>query len=422
MPEPLTPKLLAKLAKRPPDARREYRDAAFGEGGGQLVLRHEPTGRMTWSYVYYLPGGELRGKRPRRRLTIGRYPKVSLADAQRQAREWEDAVEGGEDPAAAVHGDRSFGELWSEFLERYAKPRKKSWRHDRWLAQRFVLDYRAHGSAVRFAERGVGAISRREVVRLLDAVLDQGYGRSANMVKSLLSQVFNFGADRGWIERSPIAGLRAPAETPPRSRILSDQEIAAFLRAASEQAGVRRRCAMPLVLVTAQRPGEVLTVEREEVDLERGLWRLPGTKTKTGQPNIVPLSPLAVGLFADALDHSLSEQRPFLRRKPAEHRRALFYDNDVRALRDGVEARLGEVPHWTPHDLRRTAYSGMTALGVPRVPVVEAVVNHVIPGAAAVYDRYDYLVEKTDALGRWAEHLEDLVEGRRRDNVVPISR
>lgn len=411
---------LRRLEGRAPKKRVEYRDQTFGEGSGQLILRHEPSGRMTWSYLYYVPGTAGKEKRPRRRLKIGRYPKVSLAAARRQAGEWAEAVERGADPAAERRGGQSFDDLWTEYLERYAKRRKKSWRHDRWVAGRFILDYRAHPSAPRFRDRPVAEITRREVVRLLDSIVDQGLDRSANVVKSLLSTVFNFGADRGWLEQSPIARLRNPAETPARSRVLSDQEIVAFWRACRSETTIRRRCALPLILVTAQRPGEVLTVERHELDLERALWSVPAEKTKTGQPNIVPLSPLAVLLFAEALAGPVSERRPFLRRKPAEHRRALIYDNDITPIREAMVEALDAVERWTAHDLRRTAYSGMTALGVPRIPTVEAVVNHVIPGTAGVYDRYDYLAEKTDALSRWSQHLENLAEGRRRDNVVPI--
>ena len=82
-----------------------------------------------------------------------------------------------------------------------------------------------------------------------------------------------------------------------------------------------------------------------------------------------------------------------------------------------------EIPHWTFHDLRRTAATGMAGLGIP-VRVTEAVLNHVSGtggGIVAVYQRHDYANEKRKALDSWSSFVSDLVEGRA-ENVVPIKR
>lgn len=419
--ERLTEKRLRDLARNPPERRAEYYDATFGEGSGQLILRHEVSGRLYWSFLYYVPERVEGGKRVRRRLNIGRYPRFSLAEAQRKAGEWEAAVEAGRDPGQARHGERSFSDLWTEYLERYAKREKRSWRQDKSLAERHLIRRRLNPKGPRFGDLPVEAITRHDVSVLLDAIMDEGYGRTANRVKSLLSSVFAFGADRGWVERSPLVGMRQPARLAARDRVLADEEIGAFWRACRGQESIRRRCGLPLVLVTAQRPGEVLTLQREDVDLDAGLWRLP--RTKSNREHLVPLSPLALRLFREAFADPFSPEYPFLRREPAAHRNPTFPVAEVDQVRAAMEGELGvESQRWVPHDLRRTAYSGMTGLGIPRFPVVEAVVNHAVPGVAGVYDRHDYLAPKTDALMRWADHLEDLFAGRRHDNVVALTR
>ena len=82
-----------------------------------------------------------------------------------------------------------------------------------------------------------------------------------------------------------------------------------------------------------------------------------------------------------------------------------------------------EIPHWTLHDLRRTAATGLQKLGVP-IEVVEAVLNHksgVVRGVAAIYGRHDFKEEKVRALGAWARSLKALVSGDAADNVVTLA-
>jgi integrase len=96
------------------------------------------------------------------------------------------------------------------------------------------------------------------------------------------------------------------------------------------------------------------------------------------------------------------------------------------AVADAAERERGEpvdIPHWTFHDLRRTAVTGMARLGFP-VQVVEALVNHAsgaVSGVAAVYNRHDYAPEKRAALDAWARYVLDLTGERKADNVVPLT-
>ncbi len=77
--------------------------------------------------------------------------------------------------------------------------------------------------------------------------------------------------------------------------------------------------------------------------------------------------------------------------------------------------------NFTPHDLRRTAASGMTSLGIPRL-VVGKLLNHAEPGVTAIYDRHGYDAEKRHALEAWAAHLESILSGKpKADNVVALA-
>jgi integrase len=75
----------------------------------------------------------------------------------------------------------------------------------------------------------------------------------------------------------------------------------------------------------------------------------------------------------------------------------------------------------TPHDLRRTAASNMTALGISRL-VASKILNHVETGVTAVCNRHGYDAEKCHALEAWSARLEEIVSGKpATSNVVPLA-
>src|SRR5690606_7514083 len=129
-------------------------------------------------------------QRQQRRLSLGIYPAVSLAEARRAAREALAAMVMGEDPAEKKQVKRrvpTFGEVFEEYLERYAKPRKRSWREDQRMGRKDVLP--------EWKDTPIDEIRRRDVIELLDSIADRPAGVLANRIRALLSKVFNFAID-----------------------------------------------------------------------------------------------------------------------------------------------------------------------------------------------------------------------------------
>jgi integrase len=414
-PEMPTVRITAKFLKalKPGERRVEYRDSTFGEGSGQLVLRVEPSGKTTWSFVYYIPGTTRR-----RRVRIR---ERELEAVRRVAGELEDRVARGADPATEGAMSTTFGAAW----ESYGKQRGShhaGWRGMHCIVERHLLPFKG-SRGVPLAERNLADIGRRDVVEVLSAIMDDDKAATCAKAKSAMSSVWSWAMAAGYVETSPLFrlslqslyGRRYTQSVVPRERILTDEEIVTVWTRCREAISTRTSCALLLVLVTGQRPGEVLATDAHEVDLERGLWTIPPVKDegrskqrgKSGRGNVVPLSPQATALWREAIAIPVGKDGRIFRAS----RTVKFNDNRIAKVRKGME-------HWTPHDLRRTAYSGMTALGFPRVPVVEAVVGHAIPGVAGVYDRYSYLAEKTAALLAWGQHLDDLIVGRQ--TLAPV--
>ena len=207
------------------------------------------------------------------------------------------------------------------------------------------------------------------------------------------------------LDVSPSVGITPEAETS-RDRLLSDDEIRAVWKA-FETEGYPYGPLFKLMLVTAQRRGEVAGIRRCEI--EGDAWRLPGARTKGGAGHLVPLSSLALEIICSLPyigDHLFTSGR----RLDADGKNS---DKPVIAFRK-AKARcdlMSRVENWRLHDLRRTAATNMRRLGTDRL-TVSKVLNHAESGITQVYDRYGADAEKRDALELWCQRVRYIVEER----------
>jgi integrase len=261
-------------------------------------------------------------------------------------------------------------------------------------------------------------VTRRQLIGLLDGIVERGAPVTANRVYSLVSQLFTWAAAKDLIPASPMAGVERPGgEERPRQRVLTADEIKAFwTKLPTADMAEPTRLALKLLLVTAQRRGELTFAKWSDFDLEGGAWTIPVELLKTSharraepEPHVVPLSPLALELLEKL--KALTGEGAYVLPARADKRKDRSYSERVlsRAMREN--AKHFGVAHFTPHDLRRTAASFMTKLKIPRLHV-EKVLNHSTGDIAEVYDRHDYLPEKRVALERWGEHLADIIAGK----------
>jgi len=373
-------------ALKPPVGRRvEYYDAKQPS----LSLRHTDTGRRTWYTLY-----RVAGYRAFRRLRLGDYPAYSLAQARRLAAETVLAAQRGEDKREARNARKTaptVADLIDEFGEHHAKNLSSGVEAIR-ILKKDVLPY--------WKDRKASDLRRRDLVLVRDKIIERGSPIMANRVQGLVIKLFNFAVDRDILPASPFAGMRKHQEQP-RDRHLTDDEIKQFFKAL-ESAPVTEgvRIALRLVLITGQRPGEVSAIMR--TDISGDTWTLPAVKTKKRRAHRVPLTPLALKLFEAAAAIEPDSEYYF----PSPTGPGPI----TRAALSRAIARMGiKLEPFTPHDLRRTCRTGLSALGVDHL-VAELVLNHKPSGMQAVYDLYSYDKEKREALEAWAEHLEALIQ------------
>jgi integrase len=382
---------------RAKDNRYEQWDTEPGFG-----LRIAPTGRKTFIYLYRFGG------RPRR-YTIGVYPRTSLADARESVAKARVKIQKGVDPGAEKLAKRkafrdadSFAELAHEWIERHAKPKRKTWEADKKLLETDALP--AWGT------RKAKSITRRDVIKLIDQVMDRGAPVAANRTLGLVKQVFKFGVQRDILDTSPAVAIDKPAREKRRDRVLSEAEIRTFWRGLDRASmGDNLRIALKLCLVTAQRRAEVTGLHRKEIDGD--WWTIPKERSKNGKAHRVPLSPLAKQLISEASGDEYLFPSP-RKEGPIEPRaliNALAKNRDV----------LGD-DRFTVHDLRRTASTRMAEISISRFEIGK-VLNHTDHEVTAIYDLYAYDKEKKKALLAWDRRLSSILHGKASRKVVALS-
>ena len=381
---------------------------AWEDGRTGFGIRVSPTGRKSWLYLYRFEGRA-------RRMTLGVYPVMPLVTARLKHAEAKKLLSEGIDPGAEViearraeHNAETVADLAEEYLEKWARPRKRSAAEDERILRKDVLPY--------WGRRKARDIRRRDVIKLLDTIVERGAPLQANRTLATIRVMFNFAISRDILDATPVAMVKAPSKENQRDRVLSPDEIRSFWTGLDDTPmSATLRLVLKLQLVTAQRKGEVIGAAQTEFDLEEGTWTIPAARSKNGKLHRVPLSPLAADLVTKARELAGTSQWLF----PSPSGGQSIYTESVNHALYNSLPKMGLKP-FTPHDLRRTAASGMTSLGIPRL-VVGKILNHVEQGVTAVYDRHGYDAEKRHALDTWAAHLEDILAGKRRDNVVRLA-
>ena len=399
----LTAKAVEKLRH---EGALHFRDIKDDRTPG-LYLRILVSGEKRWIMRYKLGAKTRVG-------TFGDAGKIGLADARTKAFAWRAIIREGRDPAAEERrkaaAERRLPSVVAfacEYIERYAKPNKRSWREDERLLRHDVLPV--------IGDLRIDTVARRDIVLLLDAIRDRGAAVVANRVLAVTRRMFAFAVERGVIEASPFMGIRASRETP-RARTLSDGEIR-LLWAATAPGAPRiepsTRLALRLLLLTGARATEVCGASWDEINTETADWVIPRARTKNGREHRIPLSKPVMEIVQEA---AALRNGPWLLPAPGDRGHVT-----PSGVLQAVQRILG--PGVAVHDLRRTTATGLQRLGI-RLEVTEAVLNHVSgtrAGVVGIYQRHDWSGEKRAALDAWARHVLELTAGKADGgNVVPL--
>ncbi|GAB3287778.1 tyrosine-type recombinase/integrase [Parahaliea aestuarii] len=362
-----------------------------------------------------------------RQLTIGKWPTWSLAAARDKAEDFKRETDGGKDILEERRAERrrpKLGPAMDEYCTQLIDP-LASGAQVRSMLERYLV--KPVGPKTKLTE------IRRSDVRAEVQKLAKKHPRQAALLLSYSKSFFAWAEDAEIIKVNPIASLK-PAKVDKamnnanfvRGRVLDDEELFAFW-AEVETVGLHRLTALALkmILVTGQRPGEVAGMHESEINGK--VWTIPAARRgKTKTAHVVPLTPLALDLIEQARAEvaRLSKRR---RGKPAGY---IFETRPgsspaVNSLDRGVKRFAGKLGnkdskewgHWTPHDLRRTCRTGLSAAGVGQ-DIAELTIGHTRKGIAAVYDLHTFDKEKRRALEAWERRLLKITARSGGGNVI----
>ncbi len=364
-----------------------------------LGLRTMPSGVKSFTYGYRNKEGRLH------RVTLGRFPVLTATAARLRAREIAAKVAAGKDPHEEKQERRgaiTLAAMVDLYAERHLATRRQGKETERYLR--------------RYAIPGLGAktkaadVKRRDVLHLVEQKATTA-PIAANRLLSAIRRMFNWALRRDLVPANPCALVQPPTVEQTRDRTLGEDEIRALWNSEARHMTESTRTALRLILLTAQRPGEVCGLEWSELDLARGWWEMVRERTKSDRAHRVPLTPMALQL----IDAQPKADRWVF---PSVNGQSL----QPHALSHAVRRNnfMG-LDRWTPHDLRRTAASHMAAAGVERF-TIERVLNHTDSTVGGIYDRYSYDDEKRPALERWERRLCGIIGEPVEAKVLEFSR
>lgn len=419
-----------------------------------LELRVTPEGRKVWSLRYRTLAGR------QRRMTLGVMPSMDLADARKAAKTELGKISGGVDPAAEKRAAaartkaepiKTFDDLAESYFKACErgewKPRKKRKRAATITYERGI--YRRHLKPA-FGDVRLEDVDRSTVKTALRAMVDKHIGAQTNRAGALARQIFAFAIGEERMSVNPAVGFAPLATQEPRQRTLSDAELKALwvgLVSPSDLQDEERKpvhlsrlmaIILQLNMLLLQRRAELAGMRASELNLDQGIWLIPGERMKNGVAHLVPLPAKAVELISEA--DRLAEQQEMARRKPDDpvarkNDRPIFPGTrspDASIRPDSVSHAFAAVSKALKifsagtHDVRRTGSTILTSERLGISPFIRSkVLSHTTDtgGGAVVssahYDTNEYAAEKRRALEAWEGLLLELVGERSWAGNVP---
>ena len=339
-----------------------------------LQLRVSATGVKTFSVYRRLKSGEPE------RVTLGRFPTMTVEQAQAQAATVNAEIEGGSNPAEAKRALRkelTVSDFFIEFGDRHGK-NKLSWKDDQ---QRF-RDYLQPA----LGKRRLTTINRSMIAMMLSDATKAGKSvGTVRQIRALSSTMFSKAVEWGYLDSNPAQSIKVSGTVVKRDRFLQPDELVRFFEAVIAEPNTIIRDFILLALLTGARRANVSAMHWREINLKEGTWKIK--RTKNGDPQTITLCPEAITIL-EARQAETQDGYIFPGTGKTGHivepRRGFQRVLEHAGIPHGRNVENGMIPH----DLRRTLGSWQARTGAS-LAIIGKSLNHKSPQSTAIYARLD---------------------------------
>lgn len=377
---------------------------------GGLYLEVQPSGAKHWRWKYRFGGKE-------KRLSLGNYPKVTLAQARLDRDAARAVLKAGADPVQAKKDAKLADQVrLGNTFEAVARSWHENWkgakspRHAEYVIRRLEADVFPVIGAKPVAE-----VTSPQLLAMAKKIEARGAVDIARRCWQTCGQVFEYALAHGMTERNPAKDIRPGAALKPRKKEhyarIDAKEMPELLRKIHAYRGaVYTRFAMQLMTLTFVRTGELIGARWDEFDLEAAEWRIPAARMKMKTPHIVPLSTQAV----DAVKclHEVRGRSGLLFPGERDHEKPMSNNTILKALE-----RMGYKGRMTGHGFRGVASTILHEQGFDHAHIELQLAHMERDDTSAAYNFATYLPQRRQMLQWWADHLDSLRQGAK---VIPF--
>ena len=378
---------------------------------GGVSIRVSPTGQIIFSHRFSFEKKEFRN-------TFGFFPFISIAKAREMVREDYEMIYKGINPAVHKRDNKrdksnvpTVSEFTYEYKKKYLDKNLKNPGKPFRLLEKDVFP--------EIGEYKITDVNRRDLIFILDKIVERGSPIQANRTLSAIKGLFKFAIERGVLgddQVDPAGRITKKAvggKENSRDRVLSNDEVKDFWEKL-ETAGFtdQVKSVFRILLLTGLRASEVCGGFWSEVDLENRLFtiqpnRLKDTKKTGREPHKVFLTETVIEEFKKLKKYA--KDSPFIAQSPQNRGHQHIVHTTLSRAITRYKDHFG-IEKFTPHDLRRTFSTRLNELGVAPY-VVEKCLDHKMEGVMAVYNRAEYLEERQIALERWESEIKRILKG-----------
>ncbi|PIP88751.1 MAG: recombinase XerD [Bdellovibrionales bacterium CG22_combo_CG10-13_8_21_14_all_38_13] len=303
------------------------------------------------------------------RVLLGKYPDISIERARKKAAIEKGEIAEGNNPQEkkrAIKAEITFKEMFEQYMERYSKIHKKSWKYD----EREIKKYLKH-----WFSRRISTIKNHEVRKLHETIHNENGLYQANRILERVRSLYNKAIEWGWQGENPALGIKKFREKS-RDRFIQPDEMKKFMEAVENEQNQTARDLFKMLLFTGARKTNTLMMRWEEISFEYRAWRIP--ETKNGDPVIIPLIPAAIEIL-ERRKRENTKNSPWVFQGDGE----AGYYNDPKKAWSRVRKASG-LTDLRMHDLRRTMGSYQAITGAS-LPVIGRSLGHKSQQATQVY-------------------------------------